>query len=61
MRTTIFSSHGFDKPYLEKASQEKHQFIFIEKSLSKETANLAKGSCAICIFTADDASEEVLV
>lgn len=60
MKTTIYSAHGFDRPYLEKVAQGKHEFVFTEKSLSEKTVNLAAGSEAICIFTADDASAKVL-
>ncbi len=60
MKTLIYSSHKYEKPYLEEANKNKHQFIFTKKSLNKETINLAKGFDAISIFSADDASENIL-
>jgi D-lactate dehydrogenase len=60
MKTLVYSIHSFDQPYLEKAAFNKHQFTFTNQSLSENTANLAKGYEAICIFTADDANEKTL-
>ena len=60
MKVTIYSSHAFDKPYLAKASQAKHQLTFVEESLNEKTLNLAKGSEAVCLFSGDDASEKIL-
>ena len=60
MRTTIFSTHKFDKPSLVKANNGKHELYFLEYRLTKETAKLARGSKAIALFTNDDASADVL-
>ncbi|GFD80149.1 2-hydroxyacid dehydrogenase [Tenacibaculum sp. Mcav3-52] len=60
MRTTIFSTHKFDKPFLEQANNGKHELNFLEFRLTKETARLAKGSKAIALFSNDDASSDVL-
>lgn len=54
MKVLIYSSHQFDRPYLKKAAQGKHQFIFTDEPLNEKTVNLAQNSEAICIFTADD-------
>lgn len=56
----IYNIHGFDKPFLEKAAQNKHDIVFTEKQLNIDTAILAKGFEAIAIFTSDNASAEVL-
>jgi D-lactate dehydrogenase len=61
MKTTIFSTHKFDKPSIENANKGKHQLNFLEFRLTKETALLAEGSKAIALFSSDDASSEVLV
>lgn len=60
MKTLVYSIHGFDKPFLEKAAQGKHELVFTEKPLNETTANLAEGFDAVALFTADDASAEVL-
>lgn len=59
MKVTVFSSFEYERPYLQKALAE-HQLEFVESALSAETAHLAKGSQAVCLFTADDASAPVL-
>lgn len=60
MKTTIYSTHKFDKPSIVNANNGKHQLNFLEFRLTKETALLAEGSKAIALFSSDDASSEVL-
>ena len=60
MKTTIFSTHQFEEPYLSKANNGKHELKMLETRLTKETAILAKGSITVSIFTGDDASAEVI-
>ena len=60
MKVTIYSAYNFEKAYLEKASNNKHQLMFIQESLGKDTTNLAEGSLAISIFTDDDANEKII-
>jgi len=60
MKTTIYSTHKFDKPSIENANKGKHQLNFLEFRLTKETALLAEGSKAIALFSSYDASSEVL-
>jgi len=60
MKTTIFSTHKFEEPYLLKANDGKHQLKLLESRLTEETAILATGSKTISLFTGDDASAKVL-
>lgn len=60
MKTLVYSIHGFDKPFLEKAAQGKHELVFTEQPLNEMTANLANGYDAVALFTSDNASEKVL-
>lgn len=60
MKTIIFSAHKFEKQHLIDSNDAKHELVFLELPLKKETAYLAKGATAISIFVNDDASEEVL-
>ena len=60
MKIIVYSSHKFDRPYLEKVLQDKHQLTFTEKSLDETTANLAQNHSAICIFASDNGSAKVL-
>ena len=60
MKTLVYSIHGFDKPFLEKAAMQKHELTFSELPLQKTSAHLAKGFQAVALFTSDKADEEVL-
>ncbi len=60
MKVAIYSTKKYERVYLEKANRDKHDFLFLEESLSAQTAELAKGCAAVCIFTNDDAGKESL-
>ncbi len=60
MRTTVFSTHKFDRPSLEEANGKKHDLRFLEVRLTADTVALARGSEAVALFTMDDASAPVL-
>lgn len=60
MNVAIYSTHKFEKDYLEKANNGKYNFKYITSSLSTETAHLAEGCEAVSIFVSDDASAPVL-
>ena len=60
MNVTIFSTHKFEKDYLEKANNGQYNFKYITSALSSETAHLAEGSEAVSIFVSDDASAPML-
>ncbi|MBC7388581.1 MAG: 2-hydroxyacid dehydrogenase [Opitutaceae bacterium] len=60
MKVTIYSIKAFERKYLEVANAGKHELVFFEQPLSKQTISLADGSEAICLFTNDDACPENL-
>ena len=60
MKTSVYSTHKFEKETLAGAAEGKHELIWIEASLSLTTAVLAQGTDAVSIFVNDDASEPVL-
>jgi D-lactate dehydrogenase len=60
MKIFVYSSHRFEKPFLEKEAQGKHQLEFSVYALDKNTAKLCKGFSAISLFTSCDASAEIL-
>jgi len=60
METVIYSTHKFEKDFLETANAGKHSLKFLDVSLNKTTADLASGAKAVSIFVNDDASGEVL-
>lgn len=60
MKTLVYSTHGFDRPFLEECGLGKIELAFTTQQLSPETAHLAKGFDAVAIFSSDNASTEVL-
>lgn len=60
MKVTVFSTKNYERPFLENANKGKHDLLFLEKSLSPDTAHLAEGCDAVSVFTNDDACAEVL-
>lgn len=60
MKVMVYSTHKFERNYLEKAFNEKHEVKYIDSPLTIETASLAQGYDAVSIFVSDDASAPVL-
>lgn len=60
METVIYSTHKFEKDFLERANAGIHSLKFLDASLNKTTSDLAIGAKAVSIFVNDDASAEVL-
>lgn len=53
MKVAVFSTKKYDREFLEAANHARHELIFLEPRLSTETASLADGSEAICVFVND--------
>lgn len=60
MRFLVYSTHVFDKPFLQKAAEGKHEIFFTETSLNETTAHLASGFDAVSLFTSDNAPGKVI-
>lgn len=60
MKVLIYSTRGFERDFLTKANNNKHQLYFTNSSLNSETVSEAKDFDAISIFSADIANKEVL-
>jgi D-lactate dehydrogenase len=60
MKVLIYSTHNFDKPFLEKAQAKGVQLHFTENSLSSETVYMAEGFDAIALFSSDKADAYTL-
>ncbi|RYX88406.1 hypothetical protein EON78_07640, partial [bacterium] len=60
MKVAVYSTKKFERSFIEKANDGKHELIYLDKPLSTNTCNLAEGCEAASIFTNDDASSEVL-
>ncbi|MDB5112803.1 MAG: lactate dehydrogenase [Mucilaginibacter sp.] len=60
MKVVAYSVKPFEKEFLAKANQKKHDITLIFNSLSLETAVYAAGKQAAIVFTSDDLSAEVI-
>jgi D-lactate dehydrogenase len=60
MKVVAYSIKSFEKEFLARANQKKHDITLISNSLSIETAAFAEGKDAVVIFTNDDVSAEVI-
>ncbi len=61
MRVIVFDTHTFEKSALIAANEiSKHELIFLEIRLTKETASLAAGFKCACVFTNDQLDEACL-
>lgn len=61
MRVAIFSSKGYDRDYLTAANASVgHDLLFLDAGLSRQTAPLAAGCEAVCVFVNDVVDHEVL-
>lgn len=60
METIVYSAHKFERDTLSLANGDRHRLKFLDVSLTVDTAQLAAGAEAVCLFVSDDASEPVL-
>lgn len=60
MRIAVFSTKSYDKEYLGKANEKKHEMVFYESSLSLKAIRLVEGFDAVCVFVNDELTREVI-
>lgn len=63
MKVAVFSSHSYDRDFLEQANRSLeggHDLTFFEARLTPSSAGLAAGHDAICAFVNDQLGKEVL-
>jgi D-lactate dehydrogenase len=61
MKVAVFSAKSYDQRFLEAANRnQNHELVFFNLRLSPETAALANGCDAVCLFVNDDGSAPVL-
>jgi len=60
MKVVAYSINPFEKEFLIRANQKKHDITLISNALSLETTPYAKGKDAVLVFTNDDVSEDVI-
>jgi D-lactate dehydrogenase len=54
MRIAFFSTQPYDREFFDRANPDRrHELLYLEPSLSKETLRLAEGYPAICVFVND--------
>lgn len=60
MKAVAYSIKPFEKEYLAKANQKKHDITLISNPLGPDTAIYAEGKDAVIVFTNDDVSATVI-
>src|ERR1700744_6532862 len=60
MKAVAYSIRPFEKEFLAKANQKKHDITLISNSLTFDTAAYAAGKDAVIVFTNDDVSALVI-
>jgi len=60
MKVVAYSVKAYEKEYLAKANQKKHDITLISNPLSIETASYAKGKDAVIVFEEDDVLAPVI-
>lgn len=53
MKVAVFSSKKYDREYLDKFNDSKHQLTYFDAALNADTTNLAAGFEAVCVFVND--------
>lgn len=61
MRVAVFGQKNYERPFLDAANaNHQHELVGFEPRLSHETAPLAEGFPAVCVFVNDQLDREVL-
>ena len=60
MKAVAYSVKSFEKEYLAKANEKKHDITLISNPLCAETVSFAEGKDAVVVFTNDDLSAPVI-
>ena len=60
MNVAIFSTKKYDREFLNAANASGHQLRFFEPHLNEETAGLATGFDAVCVFVNDQVNAAVI-
>jgi D-lactate dehydrogenase len=61
MRVTVFGARSYDRQYLTAANAHgAHELIFLDSNIDAQTAALAAGSEAVCVFVNDRLDAETL-
>jgi D-lactate dehydrogenase len=61
MKVAVFSTKPYERTYLDKFNtQGKHELVYFDSGLNKDTTNLAIGFEAVCIFVSDKMDNETI-
>ncbi len=60
MKIAIFSAKKYDREFLSAANASRHELRFFEPHLNEETAGLAVGFEAVCVFVNDQVNAAVI-
>ena len=61
MKVAVFSTKAYDRTFLEAANKRYgHELVFFEPRLTRETAALAQGFTAVCVFVNDQLGADVI-
>jgi len=60
MKVVAYSIQAFEKEFLIKANQKKHDITLISNRLTQETVGFAAGKDAVVVFTNDDVSARII-
>ena len=60
MRVLVYDAHSYDQTFLNAANQGRHQLDYTTAQLDLQTAALAEGYDAVCLFVNDHATAPVM-
>ncbi len=60
MKTVFFSAQPYDKAFFTQFNKYNHELVFIDIPLSEQTADLAAGAEAVCVFVNDKVTAAVI-
>jgi D-lactate dehydrogenase len=60
MKILMFSSHNYEKPFLQMAALGKHELVFKNQTLDIDSAISTKGFVSVSLFTSDNVTADVL-
>jgi D-lactate dehydrogenase len=60
MEIAIFSTKSYDRRFIDAAASKEHSLHYIEARLTADTAVLARGAGAVCVFVNDQVDDAVL-
>ena len=60
MQIAIFSTQPYDREYLDRANDGRHELRYFNTNLTTDTADLAKEAAGVCVFVNDDLSAAVI-